>query len=778
MAFLRIAKKYIFPNILENLYFEECLDNEYNFNLSNSSKYGIIVTLPQFNNNISSKVAIADNILHDLKDEKINISKGKTQIININNITEENLLGLYNSITTYKSSEKNMIFIKDEDTTNSDFLFHNSQLSPVFINNSNEKDINIEIKTYYPKYAYFDAINPKIFKEYLSNFAKNYWNFEFRDLKEVFPLNIRVNSNLNTFYDFFNLYYYNFKENINLYIYQYYGETDLYECNIDLIKNNNLSVLQNPILFCDGKNSIFNKLITIKDKKLFSGYIRHNSYFDIYLDFNDDNDNNKKITISSLSKGINNSTSKYLKKDVEYIIDFPLNHLIKLDPKFNAEITLYNDNNDNITLNSTKTTAELEGNNYKIKSNENTMIYFYGKLFKNIKQKKIDIINKNIQISSNKKIFFTIDIGFEGYNPLNIELFTDSKIRENTIIHIDNIYEKIKQNNSLVENENLYLYYTINDNNNYTLNDIEIIINETDDNMNNNKNNEYNLNVISAQDKNKSLILYNLNIQEIIYQVNFCKSDQIVTMYYEAQSQSENILEFNKTNNTYIKLLDKYGTKIKFESDEDFVFSYSYKDYADQKIDKYDNWKNERKVLKIFEINNIAFNNGMLKIQFNSNYKNSLTRYIIIIAEEKEDNNIENFSNPCFITKLVINEQKKVTIVNKFDIGEKETIDVEVNMTGIYKKDNKYIMNIISQELRFDKKINYYKPKNFTKTDDSKKESKDDSNSKAYIAVIVILGVVILLIIIFFIFRYCKGRKKNDVKIINLKEEQLLEDID
>ena len=271
--------------------------------------------------------------------------------------------------------------------------------------------------------------------------------------------------------------------------------------------------------------------------------------------------------------------------------------------------------------------------------------------------------------------------------------------------------------------------------------------------MNNNKNNEYNLNVISAQDKNKSLILYNLNIQEIIYQVNFCKSDQIVTMYYEAQSQSENILEFNKTNNTYIKLLDKYGTKIKFESDEDFVFSYSYKDYADQKIDKYDNWKNERKVLNKFEINNITFNNGMLKIHFNSNYKNSLTRYIIIIAEENEDNNIENFSNPCFITKLVINEQKEVKIVNKFDIGEKEAIDVEVNMTGINNKDNKYIMNIISQELRFDKKINYYKPKNFTTSDDSKKESKDDSNSKAYIAVIVILGVVILLIIIFFIFR-------------------------
>ena len=44
-----------------------------------------------------------------------------------------------------------------------------------------------------------------------------------------------------------------------------------------------------------------------------------------------------------------------------------------------------------------------------------------------IEQIKIDIENegKNIQIKTNQKIFFTIDIGFEGYNPLNIELFTD-----------------------------------------------------------------------------------------------------------------------------------------------------------------------------------------------------------------------------------------------------------------------------------------------------------------------------------------------------------------
>ena len=85
---------------MENLYFEEPSDNQFNFN---SYKYGIIVILPQFNNNISSQVAIADNIFHNLQDEKITISKRKTQIINIKNSEEkeESLLGLYNYFSIF-----------------------------------------------------------------------------------------------------------------------------------------------------------------------------------------------------------------------------------------------------------------------------------------------------------------------------------------------------------------------------------------------------------------------------------------------------------------------------------------------------------------------------------------------------------------------------------------------------------------------------------------------------------------------------------------------------
>ena len=275
-----------------------------------------------------------------------------------------------------------MISLKDNEKK--DFLVQNTEVSPIYVDKSS-KDINLEIKILYPKYAYFKVFNPDIFNDYLSFFVKNYYNYKLNDINEIFPINIRINSNMNIFYDFINLCFYNFNENINLYINQIYGDTDLYECNEDFINNKDLSSLQNPIISCKDKLSIFNRIITFNDKKLISGYISHNSYFDIYLDkldISENNDDDKKIKISSLGKGINNSTSKNIKSGIDYTIDYELEHIIKIDPIFNAEVSI-RDNKDRFiaNLNNDNPKVELIGNNYKIKSNRDTMVYFYGKLF-------------------------------------------------------------------------------------------------------------------------------------------------------------------------------------------------------------------------------------------------------------------------------------------------------------------------------------------------------------------------------------------------------------
>ena len=739
-VFISLTDEEITLDNLGNLDFKEILECETSFN---SSNYGIIVGIPKINtlNYITSKVAVADDIIYNVNEGKINIPKGKTIIINLKNNfntetnnNEENPLYLYNILTTYSSPEQNMRFISDVDPNKkNDFLIQNNEFYPIYVEKSSN-DININITTLYPKYSFFTAINQELFKMYLLKNIKSLLNLDNINYNQIFPLNIRVNSNLNTFYDFFNFYFYNFEENINIYINQYYGVTDLYECDEDLIKNKDLSILRKPIVNCKDKKSAYNRLLSLKDIKLLSGYLGYNSFFDLYLD--DDNDNNK-IRISSLSKGLNNSTSKYLKKDVEYIIDFTLNHLVKLDPTSNAEISIYNNIDEPIILNSNNPTKEIVGNNYKIRSSSDVMVYFYGKIFNHIKQIEIKREEKDkiIQIISNAKVNFVIDIGFKGYNPLNIELFSNPQIKYNTVIYIDNIYNQIE--NKLVKNEKLYLYYTSKD----KIEDVDVNINYIK-NINN-------------------LIIDNRYIEYITYRVNFCKDPHTAKLYYEGQANNEQLLEFNDSNRIFTKFLDKYGTKLKFDSSH--VFSYSFKDYTDQLYEKNVKWLEERKELNNLNIKEISFNNpdnNSLLLKFYPNYQNSVTRYVIIIASEDNTNTLSNFNNPCYLDKLITERPNGVKIDYMIDIGESDLISTEIDISDIINKDNKYIVNIMSEELRFGKKLNYYTPKSY-----NKKNNDNNTGTNVLIIILFIILSIILLILIIILCRFLnksKSKEKNE----------------
>ena len=48
-----------------------------------------------------------------------------------------------------------------------------------------------------------------------------------------------------------------------------------------------------------------------------------------------------------------------------------------------------------------------------------------------------------------------------------------------------------------------------------------------------------------------------------------------------------------------------------------------------------------------------------------------------------------------------------------YDIGDNNSIDAEVDISDILQISNKYVINIISHELRFKKKINFYQPYEF-----------------------------------------------------------------
>ena len=533
------------------------------------------------------------------------------------------------------------IVLKEEPEEKDFITLNNFYNHPIYCSKT-EVNTNLTIKIFYPKFSFFYLAD-----EYLMQSDSDIFLSKL-SLSSIFDTNYvfyRVNSNSNSFYDFFNFYFYNMKGNINVYIKIYYGNPKLYEYNPELLDKNDLSILYDLCPFSVNRTSMINKMINLNGNKLFMGYLDYNSYLDIYYE----KENNNILNAQSLFL----NGAKYLKKDKEYIIDFNINHLFKLENGFNAEVTIYDDNGKIIKLNDNNPTAEIKGYNYKIKSNNDAMIYFYNKILENLKQYKIDSnqVGMNLEIKSNEYIFFVIDFGFEGYNPIDILSLNYNRLERGGTIFIENIYDKLKVN--LIKGENLYLYYA-------TQSGKEIKEIKYVENLNH-KNNDYNFNYIPKNSGNKTLIISNNNENKnkIRYQINYCKSSEPIKMFYQNEISKEILIEFNNDTRVIDYNVSKYSHRIRFESENDFVFSYSFYDKTDLEINKKEEWKEEREVLTNLTIDEISKKypddntSDIFFIKFKANYINSPVRYIIIIASNDENNTKENFNNPCYITKIV-----------------------------------------------------------------------------------------------------------------------------
>ena len=60
-------------------------------------------------------------------------------------------------------------------------------------------------------------------------------------------------------------------------------------------------------------------------------------------------------------------------------MNFHANHLIKLEPGFDARITITNGQT-TTSINPDKPTTEVSGNDFTIKSDNDAMVYFFGAL--------------------------------------------------------------------------------------------------------------------------------------------------------------------------------------------------------------------------------------------------------------------------------------------------------------------------------------------------------------------------------------------------------------
>ena len=694
---------YEYDDELETFYYDEYDEDR---------KYGILIPMLKINN-YKGQVIISNMIVEDIDNTIIIPAKKNALIIPDDYFFEDeediNPVG-YNLLITYSTTLNNIKYLGFFDLPEySNIIPQNYLKIPIYVD-KNEKNNRINVKAYNPRFSYFGVIDNNAFKVY-----RDYLQYKVNEkykisLKDLAPFTIRVYSDLINFDEFINIYLSEIKEKVNIYIKKLYGPTELYECEADPIDKMDFSILAKPLSSCKNKKSIFNRLINLGDTKIFSGYLEHDSYFEGYLDFDDDDRNIKLSSAYKLIKRNVKNMAKYLKRDIVYKLNIDSNYLAKLDVTFDEEVIIYKDS-DNIllTLNSTKLTGKLEKGKFKIKANKDVMIYFYGELHEEIKQEKIENVeDAYIEITATDDVKYVIDFGFEGYGPMN--LFFNRLYEDDTLFY-ENLYEKLQT--KLIEGESLYFYYTDSDR-------AKINIKYTYKNLLNNRKNEYTFYSISKSDKNRPLIIHNTEYDDIQYRINFCTTTSEVKMYYQYHSDSsEEIQYFNEEETYYKDDADEDMIKLRFESNVNFVFSYSFYDRTDRKIRNCDTCQDERiefdsSELIIKDITKTE-NPNIYSIRFKPNYKYSSTRYIIVISKKDEYSN-DIFSNLCEITKLVTNKEEGVKIINIYDSGESkgEYINTNIDISDILLPKTEYIVGIISQELRFEKKLNCYRPKTFS----------------------------------------------------------------
>ena len=114
--------------------------------------------------------------------------------------------------------------------------------------------------------------------------------------------------------------------------------------------------------------------------------------------------------------------------------------------------------------------------------------------------------------------------------------------------------------------------------------------------------------------------------------------------------------------------------------------------------------------------------------------------------------------------------------MNIYDIGENDLISVDFNLEG--NPNGEYIINIISQELRYEKKINHYIPKIFTKYIERPKK-RNNKNNILTIVLISIGGFIVLVLLLYLILRCVKKRKEIDFtkKAQEIQETKLLNEL-
>ena len=671
-------------------------------------------------------------------DEKIELNKGIHAFFCKENIFSHN----YFLISNNENMEiMNYDYIKNIKYNNIYLLYFDFYY--IHINSAKSKTL---LKLYYSGFnnwynqIYLNIISNEDLNKFINSYIYHYFNYRVKDFIYFRGISHKYNLGFNNTFLFdinedYYIYYRKIFGNMNAYIYNK-------ELNIkDIVKFNY------PIKEYDSENFtvINNELLIISGYKLLSYFISYNTLFEFYIQKVDD-DENIKYKKYNLYQGIN--LIKLFTPNKTYYLDFEIEHLIKLDHKFlNAEVIFINENNTKYILNKeNKVIRNLEGNKIVVKSDKMALVYFYQKVedsseydfieFDKSQKGKIMQLNITFNVSYyyyhnyNFDFILVKDFSFEGYFPLinskSVENVKVPKCVEVTL-YIDNYYDLLDKDYELYEDEGeKYLIYFYK---NYE-NDYFELINKEIYNISKpiyvdnllTKNNKYNFEVIQPNQNNINnsnntnntngvLLLNTIKKKRIIYQFYLCKNKQINFKLYNNRNKikNQNSYPYNKIiyNNEKITIdLNDYETLAhSFESLYEFLFIYNFDDLRG-------NITENLKKNDIF-INKLYKNN--IQVIFNPQFIDDLVQYHIVIAKKDEINNKETFIDPCYITKLMINNDKSIIIKSIYEKTDK-TIIQDINISELNPfdiKDNcELVVNIISYNVH-SFYFNFYQPKEF-----------------------------------------------------------------
>ena len=319
---------------------------------------------------------------------------------------------------------------------------------------------------------------------------------------------------------------------------------------------------------------------------------------------------------------------------------------------------------------------------------------------------KFTIKNKNSEYEG-----FTVgiikDFCFEGYFPMinnknNGHINTDGEsmfYRDTTTIYIENLYDKLES--QLHEKEKFIIYlYNIYDESgipHFDLDKYDIGEPEYFDNLITPRN-KYNFEVIPPN-TNGAIILDSIAKKVLLYQVFVCKNEEVLVTINEGTETLKTKSDINFNYN--IRNVDYDTVRYTFESNNEFLFAYSFEDevkYDESENDSDrpmpDDDKKEQSNDYLFElyenpiyVNEIDNNKIFVRINL-GDYNDDLNSCYIIIAKKDSLNNKDTFSDRCYLAKLMIDNNNSIIVYSTYVQKQKYIVaDIDVSKLNIHAKD-------------------------------------------------------------------------------------------